>query len=42
VPCKPRASYLKPKEIRKTPQVGAIRRFDLRYPLNYLKLFAPS
>jgi hypothetical protein len=40
--CKPRASYLKPKEIRKSPQVGAIRRFDLRHPLNYLKVLAPS
>jgi hypothetical protein len=41
-PCKPRASYLKPKEIQESAQVGAISRFDLRHPLNYLKVFAPS
>jgi hypothetical protein len=31
---------LKPKEIPESAQVGAIRRFDLRHPLNYLKVFA--
>jgi hypothetical protein len=33
-PCKLRASYLKPKEIRRWG-------FDLRHPLNYLKVMAP-
>jgi hypothetical protein len=42
IPCKPRASYLKPKEILESAQVAVCRRFDLQHPLNYLKVFAPS
>jgi hypothetical protein len=34
---KPRTNYLKPKEIRKRAQARQ-RRFDLRQPLNYLKV----
>jgi hypothetical protein len=41
-PCKSRASYLKPKEIQEGAQVRTVRRFDLRHPLNYLKVFALS
>jgi DNA-binding MarR family transcriptional regulator len=35
--CKPRANCLKPKEIRKRRNFG-LQRFDLRHPLNYLKV----
>jgi hypothetical protein len=36
--CKPRANYLKPKEIRKTGAGRRRRRFDLQQSLNYLKV----
>jgi hypothetical protein len=37
-PCKPRANYLKPKEVWKTAQTALQQRFDLQHLLNYLKL----
>jgi hypothetical protein len=36
--CKPRANYLKPKEIRDCAEKPPPRRFDLRQSLNYLKV----